>query len=97
MGHRAKTEPESESISGKLQPNSKLGLACLAKLKPIFSKHAQRAKDVTARASTVPTTTAIATEQKTPTRLPTHNVKLATLSTASNEWSVVVDDIAKFM
>ncbi|EQC36939.1 hypothetical protein SDRG_05764 [Saprolegnia diclina VS20] len=96
MGHRAKTEPESESILGKLQPNSKLGLACLAKLKPIFSKHAQRAKDVTARASTV-TTTAIATEQKAPTRLPTHNVKLATLSTASNEWSVVVDDIAKFM
>ncbi|KDO32993.1 hypothetical protein SPRG_02684 [Saprolegnia parasitica CBS 223.65] len=97
MGHRAKTEPESESVSGKLQPNSKLGLACLAKLKPIFSKHAQRAKDVTARASTVPTTTTIATEQKNPTRLPTHNVKLATLSTASNEWSVVVDDIAKFM
>ncbi|OQR88053.1 hypothetical protein ACHHYP_07648 [Achlya hypogyna] len=98
MGHRGRTAPEI-SVAGRgerLSHETKLGLACLAKLKPIFAKHAARAKEVT-KGSTQAQVATPAKDQRAPARLPTHNVKLATLATASNEWTVVVDDIAKFM
>ncbi|ETV69405.1 hypothetical protein, variant 1 [Aphanomyces astaci] len=80
-----------------LNHNTKLGLACLAKLKPIFSKHAHKAKEQAVKITAPQLRLPIHEPEHVQMLLRTRDVKLASLKTPNHQWLAVVDDMAKFM
>ncbi|RHZ01068.1 hypothetical protein DYB35_005405 [Aphanomyces astaci] len=78
-----------------LNHNTKLGLACLAKLKPIFSKHAHKAKEQAVKITAPQLRLPIHEPEHVQMLLRTRDVKLASLKTPNHQWLAVVDDMAK--
>ncbi|ETV96776.1 hypothetical protein, variant [Aphanomyces invadans] len=93
------SRPDRSHVPPKhtLNHNTKLGLACLAKLKPIFSKHAHKAKDQAVKTTAQQLHLPIHEPEHVQRMLRTRDVKLASLTTPNHEWVAIVDDMAKFM
>ncbi|RHY30225.1 hypothetical protein DYB32_004507 [Aphanomyces invadans] len=92
------SRPDRSHVPPKhtLNHNTKLGLACLAKLKPIFSKHAHKAKDQAVKTTAQQLHLPIHEPEHVQRMLRTRDVKLASLTTPNHEWVAILKTLAKY-